>query len=312
MARLAAIFPNECSQYIGMCSEFYDRSLAARKYFDDAEKLLECKIAKLCFLGPKEEQDKLVNAHLGVFVNDVAFFELMVANRRKAEILTGVGIGEVAALVVAEAIPFTNALQFVYNRAKQLEIILSGHPGINLQVTGLKEDVLLPALSRAEGEITITHYLSPENFAVYGPREAVESLEVELKSVPKIATQRLLPRGPLFTPQIQKWEHALDATFEACFKDVKIRNPKIVTHRASDGEAVYTPDNVVALLKNQLFQPVRWDLVVRKVCEKGFRTWAECGPGKVYSSLVKKNDNNNRVTNVEDIKSLSLMVKLTV
>jgi hypothetical protein len=38
----------------------------------------------------------------------------------------------------------------------------------------------------------------------------------------------------------------------------------------------------------------------------------ECGPGRVYSSLVKKNDANNRVTNVEDVKSLALMVKLTV
>ncbi len=312
MARLVAIFPNEGSQYVGMGREFYDRSLAARKYFDEAEKLLEFKIAKLCFLGPKEEQDRIVNAQLGVFVNDVAFFELMVANRRKAELLTGVGVGEVAALVVAEAIPYANALQFVYNRAKQLEILLSGHRSINLQVVGLREDALMPALSRSEGELVITHHLSPENFALVGPREAVESLELELRGVPKIATQRLLPRGPLFTPEMRKWEHALDVTFEECFKDAKIRNPKIMVHRASDGEPVYTPEDVVALLKTQLFNTVRWNQVVAKVCERGFRTWAECGPGKVYSSLVKKNDNNNRVTNVEDVKSLALMVKLTV
>ena len=36
-----AIFPNEGSHYVGMGREFYDRSLAARKYFDDAEKLLD-------------------------------------------------------------------------------------------------------------------------------------------------------------------------------------------------------------------------------------------------------------------------------
>jgi [acyl-carrier-protein] S-malonyltransferase len=295
-----------------MGREFYDRSLAARKYFDDAERLLDFKIAKLCFLGPKEEQDKLVNAHVGVFVNDVAFFELMVANRRKAELLTGVGVGEIAALVVAEAIPYPNALQFIHQRAKQLEILLSGHPWINLQVAGLTMENLLPALSRAEGEIIITHHLSPENFAVYGPREAVESLEVELKGVPKVHTGRLLQRGPLFTQELQKWEHTLDVTFNECFQDVKFHNPKITVHRASDGMPVYTPDDVVKLIKTQLFNPVRWDLVVKNVCDRGFRTWVECGPGKVYSSLVKKNDANNRVTNVEDVKSLALMVKLTV
>lgn len=312
MARLVAIFPNEGSQYVGMGREFYDKSLAARKYFDEAEKVLEFKIAKLCFLGPKEEQDKLANAHLGVFVNDVAYFELMVANRRKAELLTGVGVGEVAALVVAESIPYANALQFIYLRAKQLEILLSGHPGINLQITGIKEEALVPALSRAEGELVITHYLSPENFAIFGPRDAVESLEVELKGVPNVKTTRLLSRGALFTTALQKWEHALDMTFDQCFADVKIKAPKIGMYSSGEGNPVYTPEDVVKCLKTQLFKPVRWDLTVKALCERGFRTWVECGPGKVYSTLVKKNDNNNRVTNVEDIKSLSLMVKLTV
>ncbi|HTC20410.1 MAG TPA: [acyl-carrier-protein] S-malonyltransferase, partial [bacterium] len=59
MARIAAIFPNEGSHYVGMGKEFYAKSITARDFFDKAEKLLERKIAKICFLGPKEDQDIL-------------------------------------------------------------------------------------------------------------------------------------------------------------------------------------------------------------------------------------------------------------
>src|SRR5690349_20572776 len=122
MARIAAIFPNEGSHYVGMGKEFYARSMSVRKYFDDAEKLLGLKLAKVCFLGPKEEQDKTVNAHMITFVNDAAFFDLLAQNRRKPEALTGVGVGEIAALVAAESLPYLNALQYVVKRAQLIEV----------------------------------------------------------------------------------------------------------------------------------------------------------------------------------------------
>ncbi|HEY5038834.1 MAG TPA: [acyl-carrier-protein] S-malonyltransferase, partial [bacterium] len=117
MSRIAAIFPNEGSHYVGMGKDFYAKSMSVRDYFDKAEKVLGLKLAKVCFLGPKEEQDKLSNAHTITFVNDVAFFDPLVKSRRKPECLTGVGVGEVAALVCAESIPYLNALQFVVKRA---------------------------------------------------------------------------------------------------------------------------------------------------------------------------------------------------
>src|SRR5260370_217687 len=52
MARIAAIFPNEGSHYVGMAKEFYDRSMSTRKFFYDSEKSLSPTISKLCYLSP--------------------------------------------------------------------------------------------------------------------------------------------------------------------------------------------------------------------------------------------------------------------
>jgi malonyl CoA-acyl carrier protein transacylase len=56
---------------------------------------------------------------------------------------------------------------------------------------------------------------------------------------------------------------------------------------------------------------VDWIKTVQAVNLRGFRTWAEIGPGKTYGTLVRKIDMDNRVSNVEDIKSLSTTVKVT-
>jgi len=311
MARIAAIFPNEGSQYVGMGKDFYAKSLSVRKFYDDTEKLLNSKIAKVCFLGPKEEQDKLFNAQLATFVNDVAFFEPIVQNRRKPEALTGVGVGEIAALVVSESIPFANAVQFVAKRAELLIAFAQKHGGNSLSLTGITLEQLTPLLLREEGEIRITHSLSPDTFIVWGPGEAVKSLQVELQGVKQVKTNLQLVRGPLFTPLAQELEMSIGKLLDECLGGVALKNPKITFHHCRGGEMVSTSEAVRDVLVKQLSSPVQWVETVKAVIFRGFRNWVEVGPGRVYSSMVKKIDVDTRSTNVEDMKTLSTMVKVT-
>ena len=311
MARIAAIFPNESSHYVGMGKEFYARSLSVRKFFDDAEKLLGLELAKTCFLGPKEEQDKLPNAHLITFVNDSAFFDLLAQNRRKPEVLTGIGIGEVAALVCAESIPYLNALQFVVQRSALIEAFAQKHGGESLAISGVSEEQLQPLLAREEGDLVFTHFLSQDTFVVWGPKEAARSLQTELQGVKQVKTSLQLPRGPLFTPLGVELEKPFDDLLTECLGDIPLKNPKIAFHQASDGEYVGTPEAVRSVLTRQYSKPVQWVQTVKAVNHRGFRTWTEVGPGRLYGSLVKKIDKDNLITNLEDVKSLTAAVKVT-
>lgn len=311
MARIAVVFPNEGSQYVGMGKDFYSKSLSARKFYDDTEKLINSKIAKLCFLGPKEEQDKLFNAQLATFVNDVAFFDPIVQNRRKPEALTGVGVGEIAALVVSEAISFANAVQFVAKRAELLTDFAEKHRGNSLSLNGITLEQLTPMLEREEGEVKITHSLSPDTFVVWGPGESVKALQGELQGVKQVKTNLQLVRGPIFTPLAEELEGPIGKLLDECLGGIALKNPKITFHHCRGGEMVSTPDAVRSVLVKQLSSPVRWEDTVKAVILRGFRTWVEVGPGRVYSSMVKKIDVDTRNSNVEDMKSLSAMVKVT-
>jgi [acyl-carrier-protein] S-malonyltransferase len=311
MARIAAVFPNEGSQYPGMGKEFYAKSLTVRDIFDKAEKILERKIAKVCFLGPKEEQDQLVNAHLITFLCDYAFFDPLVQNRRKPETLTGIGVGEVAALVAAECLPYPAALQYVVKRAQLLEKFALKHTGTALFITGTSLEQILPSLTRPEGELVITQYLAPDTFMVWGPEDAVKSLQAETQGVRQIKTNLQPPRGPLFSLKAAELEKELDQLLTDCMEGKPLKTPKITFHRCSDGEYVGTIEMVRDVLTKQYSKPVDWIKTVQAVNLRGFRTWVEVGPGKIYSTLVRKVDTDNRISNVEDLRSLSTTVKVT-
>jgi [acyl-carrier-protein] S-malonyltransferase len=311
MARIAAVFPNEGSQYVGMGRDFYSKSIPIRKYYDDVEKIFNMKIVKICFLGPKEEQDKLLNAQLSVFMNDVAFFGLLVKNRRKPELLTGIGVGEIASLVVAECLPFINAAQFIVKRAEILQAFIQKHGGSVVGVSGVTLEQLQPMLAREEGSLTITQYLSPQTFFVWGANEAIGSLQTELQGIKNVKTSIMLSRGPIFSDKAAELEAELERLLDECLGDIELKHPQITFHSCSEGKYVGTVEGVRDVLVRQLSRPVDWIKTVKTANFNGFRTWVEVGPGRVYTNLVKKIDVDNRISNVEDEKSLTTMVKVT-
>jgi [acyl-carrier-protein] S-malonyltransferase len=311
VSRLAAVFANEGAQFIGMGKEFYDKSLGARKFFDETERILGLKVAKLCFLGPKEDQDRIENAHYAVLLNDLAAWELWLTNRRRAEVVMGVGVGEVAALVAAECMTFEAALRFVYKRAQWISGKVGEDRGRALTLIGLSEEQLRPSLIREEGEIFLTHRLAPDCFVVWGSAHAVESLELETKGAPGLKVLPATARGPLHTPLAAEWEGTMDALLTECMGGVGMKQPKVAVHRVSDGEHLESPQTLRDAILRQYSKPVDWIATVQGLVGRGLRSFVELGPGKVYTTLVKRIDSNTRIANVEDIKSLALALKVT-
>jgi [acyl-carrier-protein] S-malonyltransferase len=310
MAPTVAVFPNEGSHYIGMGREFYSRSLLVRKYYDDLEKELKIKLAKVCFLGPKEEQDKILYSHLSVFISDLSFYEVLIQNKRKPEILTGVGIGELVALVAAESIPFLPTIHWLFQRVGIFETWREKYSGTSLYISGIKLPQLESIIEKNKDSIYITQYLSSENFMVWGSTEAITMLQNAIQTIKLIKFAYSLNRGPIFTSHAKEMIQDLNQSFSSVFGDEKIKMPKLRIFSTYLQKFIETVEDIKLILFQQYTAPVDWIKTCQTLTTMGYRTWIEIGPGKVYSTLLKKIDINTRIVNVEDVKSLSTTLKI--
>jgi [acyl-carrier-protein] S-malonyltransferase len=311
MANIAVIFPNEGSQYVGMGKEFYDRTVNVRNYYDIVEKLLDIKIARLSFLGPKEDLQPTAMAQLITLLGDVSFYDPFFQNKRKANLVMGIGVGEIAALVVAECIPFPIACQYVVKRANLIDQFAIKHGGQNVLISGVTLDKIEPLLNPPSGQILLTQILAPDTFILWGPPASLTPLMDRFKNIRTVKSTILSSRGPLFSSIAMELEMQFDTLLTECLGEHRIMPPKITTHRVSDGEQINSPSDVRDVLVNQYSTPVDWTRAVRLVIDRGFRTWVEVGPKAIYGDFIRKIDKNNRVCNVENMKSLSIAVQVT-
>ena len=80
--------------------------------------------------------------------------------------------------------------------------------------------------------------------------------------------------------------------------------PEIPVINNVDVECVRDGDMIRDTLARQLYQPVRWVEIIRKMHADGISTIVECGPGKVLSGLCKRIDRDINALAVVDETSL--------
>jgi [acyl-carrier-protein] S-malonyltransferase len=71
-------------------------------------------------------------------------------------------------------------------------------------------------------------------------------------------------------------------------KSVSVNVPSIPVIQNADVQAFQTATEIKDALVRQLYSPVRWVETVKAVFDAGIVNSAECGPGKVLTSLTKR------------------------
>src|SRR5688500_977630 len=159
--KLALIFPGQGSQHVGMGETLAKVSQAARDVFKRADEVLETKLSKLCFEGPKEELESTINQQPASFVTSMAWLaalqERWVALDRKLEpmLFAGHSMGEFTAAVAAGTLPFEEGLLLVRERGVLMNQAGKEQPGGMASILGLSEDrgvEICREAGEAEGE----------------------------------------------------------------------------------------------------------------------------------------------------------------
>jgi malonyl CoA-acyl carrier protein transacylase len=192
----------------------------------------------------------------------------------------GHSLGEVAALVAAQALSAEDGLQLVATRGRLMQE--SGEragDGSMLALLGKGAAEHAAAVAAAAG-LTVANDNAPNQVVLSGAKDAftsagVAAREQGLRAVPLPVT------GAFHSPAMAGARPELEAALAA----IDFR-PPAVTVVSSITTAPF--DDVRARLADALTMPVRWRETLLALRAQGVERFVETGPGKVLTGLVKR------------------------
>jgi [acyl-carrier-protein] S-malonyltransferase len=221
------------------------------------------------------------------------------------EFVAGHSLGEYSALVVAGALSLRDAARLVQTRGRAMQSAVPAGEGAMAAVLGLSDAVI--------DEICVTHcddeayvgavnYNSPGQVVIAGHAKAVEAAGAFMKEA---GAKRVLPlpvSAPFHTPLMQP----AAAVMAEAFQTVEIGDATIPVISNVDAQPHRKAMEIRRLLVRQVSEPVMWTQCVMTLLEAGCTRFAECGPGKVLTGLIKRIDRSIECATLGDPEALKV------
>jgi [acyl-carrier-protein] S-malonyltransferase len=283
---LAFVFPGQGSQSVGMMAAYGDLP-AIRETFDEASAVLGQDLWALVAAGPAESLNLTVNTQPAMLAAGVAVYRAWRQLGGAAPAcMAGHSLGEYTALVAAGAIAFADALPLVRLRAEAMQEAVPAGQGAMAALLGLDDEQARAACAEAaQGEaVQAVNFNAPGQVVIAGNKAAVERA-VELARQKGAKRAVMLPVSGPFHSSLMR---AASARLEQKLASTAIRTPDIPVVNNVDVAVETEPARIRDALARQLYNPVRWVELVRRMAASGVTQVVECGPGKVLAPLARR------------------------
>ncbi|GLH63287.1 ACP S-malonyltransferase [Parageobacillus sp. G301] len=307
MGKIAFIFPGQGSQTVGMGKDVAQSDANIAAVFQSADERLGFSLSSLIFEGPQETLTLTYNAQPALLTTSIALLEKVKEAGITADYVAGHSLGEYTALVAAGAISFTDAVYAVRKRGEFMEEAVPAGEGTMAAVLGMNADALeavTKEVSEQGDPVQLANLNCPGQIVISGSKAGVEKAGQLAK---ERGAKRVIPlevSGPfhssLMKPAASKLQNVLNT--------IAIRDAEIPVISNVTAQPVVKKEEILRLLIEQLYSPVRWEQSVEMMIGLGVDTFIEIGPGKVLSGLVKKINRNVSVYAVNDLESLQATV----
>ena len=278
---IALMFPGQGAQAVGMGQELAASSPAARATFEEADAVLGYALSEVCFSGPAERLMQTDVCQPALVATCVAAWRAAEELGLRGDLVMGHSLGEYAALVVAGAITYPDALRLVAERGAAMQAAADASPGAMAAVLGAT-DAEVEALCGQIGGVWPANYNCPGQVVVSGTREGIERLLDHIASTGGKAA-RLQVSGAFHSPLVAAAAERLSRALAAWTPGV-IEVPFLSTTTCQFEPA----DGLRELLARQLVSPVRFGAAVEVALAAGATRFIELGVGRVLSGLVRR------------------------
>lgn len=277
------LFPGQGSQYIGMGRALYHHSKRARQMFKTADQILGMDLTHIMLEGAQEALKATTVAQPAIFLHAVA--TAFVADSFHPAAVAGHSLGEIAALVASEVIPFEDGLHLVAARSKAMQEACQLCPGTMAAVLGLKDEVIEAICAEITQEVVVpANYNCPGQLVISGSQAGVA---LAIEALTKAGARKVIPlpvEGGFHSPLMA---HAQES-FAAALSAIPFSKGICPIYQNVTGQPVTDPQTIKENLLQQLVAPIYWTKTIHHMIQDGITACIECGPGTVLQGLTRK------------------------
>jgi [acyl-carrier-protein] S-malonyltransferase len=308
---IAAVFPGQWSQSVGMLAGLLAASPAAAATLEEAGEALGYDLAALVRDGPAERLNQTEITQPAMLAAGVAAWRAWQAqDGRMAAAMAGHSLGEYTALVCAGAIEFADALRIVRLRGQKMQQAVPQGAGAVAAVLGLDDAAVVEACATAAaqgGVVEAVNFNSPGQVVIAGDSAAVERAIGHAQA----AGARRAMILPVSVPVHCALMDPVGAQLEEALQGIEVRPPGVPVYHNIDAAPRMAPDEIRSALARQVHSPVRWVECVQAMRRAGATVMVEFGPGKVLCGLARRIDRELVALPVEDAATLAAALEAT-
>ncbi len=301
MSATAVLFPGQGAQSVGMGRDLAGAFPVCRELYERADEVLGRDLSRICFEGPQEELTRSDNAQAAIFVTSAAC--ALVFRKERGDLgvaaTAGLSLGEYTALYFAGVLTFEDTLRVLRERGRFMQDACELNPGAMISVIGL-DRVALEEVCRKSGT-EIANINSPVQIVLSGSVDSIDKAAPLLNEAGARRAIRLNVAGAfhssLMNPAAERLEEFLTT--------VSFKEPKFPVLSNVTGEPHGGAEQIRAQMVAQVNSSVQWVRTIEWMRGYGVNCYAECGPGKVLTGLVRRIDKESEKLNIFDVPSLN-------
>jgi [acyl-carrier-protein] S-malonyltransferase len=283
---IAALFPGQGSQKVGMGRALADAYPICRDTFREADAALGEPLSRICFEGPEAQLTLTENTQPAILAVSIAAYRLLASRGLSPAFVAGHSLGEYSANVAAGTFSFADALAIVRRRGRYMQEAVPVGAGAMAAILGLDADAVTRACEEAaEGEIVSAANLNGAGqIVIAGATAAVARAGERARA---LGAKRVIPLTVSAPFHCALMEPAADRLAPE-LRALDTHDPRVPVVANVDAQPKRDANAAIAALIAQVSSPVQWEAVVRRLASEGVTTYVEVGPGTVLSGLVRK------------------------
>jgi malonyl CoA-acyl carrier protein transacylase len=217
-------------------------------------------------------------AQPAIFCAALAGYEVL-GSRYEPDFMAGHSLGEIAALVAADALSAEDGLRLVAARGRLMQEASEQTGDGGMMAVRARDRAPVEQVVAQTG-VVIANDNAPDQLILSGAVSALEEAE-ELLGQHKVRAKRLPVSGAFHTPMM---EPAV-APFREVVERTEVRSPRVPVFSCVTAAPFH---EIRDQLVEAITHPVRWTDVMGALHELGATHYVETGPGRVLTNLVRK------------------------